>query len=205
MICDYRNSILAWSNYFGRDNINVRRFDKNAFYNKNLIDDFCYIAGIDTTGCITPDRENESLGISGMHMLINIIPNIPNIKKRSNYAILKEIVRLIQRIEKNKIQYKPTHIEAQAFASYFRESNNWVHSHYFPDEPHLWPSSVSRECLGTTSVVQELSELELKMCSNICQLANKYLNTLSKQGDSSVNEGLSDPHFADLLQYLVRG
>lgn len=63
-----------------------------------------------------------------MAMLMEIIPNIANIKKRNNYYVFKEIVRFIESYKKkrNWAKYMPSQEELVAYENYFLDSNKWI-------------------------------------------------------------------------------
>lgn len=64
--------LQRWSTVLGRENVLVRPFDRNAFRNGNLLDDFLHCAGVDT--CLDSDikeaQSNHSLGPDGTAFLL---------------------------------------------------------------------------------------------------------------------------------------
>ena len=59
----YQENIQKWINVFGKENVIVRPFVKDAFFNNRLIDDFLFAAGIENIELKLQEvRSNPSLG-----------------------------------------------------------------------------------------------------------------------------------------------
>lgn len=64
---NYYNILAKWSGVFGKDNINVRLFDRESFTNSSLIDDFYFSAGgLPAEGLEAISPKNESLSNLGL-------------------------------------------------------------------------------------------------------------------------------------------
>lgn len=100
------NFLSSWISAFGSDNITVRPFDRRAFRNGELIDDFLYSAGVadlaDTP--LSPRESNQSLGREGAAFLMEFNKRYPKfaddspneargLARRQNlfYHILREV------------------------------------------------------------------------------------------------------------------
>ena len=70
---EYKNLTKAFMNTFGKENLIVKLFDKNEFYEGDLIKDFLHILGLKLDDSfILPPNQNESLDLIGFELLTRI-------------------------------------------------------------------------------------------------------------------------------------
>jgi hypothetical protein len=61
---NYWNKLKPWSENFDRDNIIVKIYEKDQFYNSNLISDFCNIIGLELTEDFQlPSKKQSNIGL----------------------------------------------------------------------------------------------------------------------------------------------
>ncbi|RTI89738.1 hypothetical protein C3I03_08485, partial [Campylobacter jejuni] len=69
-ICNYKQTLENWINVFQKENIIVKLFDKNEFYQGDLLKDFINTIGLEwDDNFIIPDKQNETLDLLGMEIL----------------------------------------------------------------------------------------------------------------------------------------
>ncbi|EAH7586191.1 hypothetical protein BGG35_07520, partial [Campylobacter lari] len=147
-ILDYKNTLLHWSNIFGKDNIILRQFDKECLYDSDLIKDFAYVSKIKwNDGFAIPKKQNESLNLIGMEILkhLNKKPLI------SNGVLYHDLIPFFNKYftkkEKELLFYPPkdvylyyekySHMQFKWINKYFQDSlyfeykpNNNYHENY---------------------------------------------------------------------------
>ncbi|EAI4813061.1 hypothetical protein BGG33_07840, partial [Campylobacter lari] len=61
-ICNHKQTLQWWGEIFGKENLIVRLFDKNEFYQGDLLKDFIHSIGLEWDDeFIIPPKQNESL------------------------------------------------------------------------------------------------------------------------------------------------
>ena len=72
----YRKIVERWSSVFGKNKVKVCLFDKQAFYENDLLADFAHVAGFDITGLKKVKNENlsslDSASIEFLRLLMGI-------------------------------------------------------------------------------------------------------------------------------------
>ena len=126
----YYKLLKLWSDVFGRSNINVRVFEKDAFVNKDIIHDFLHTIGIDDVqGFVIPNDQNKSLDAKSIEFLRNLNYQMPHFV---GDTINTERQDLIKQLEKLPFTEKiPTNlVSIKAFYDSFTISNSKVASDF---------------------------------------------------------------------------
>jgi|GEM_PF-5297861 len=97
----YRKIVERWSSVFGKDKIKERLFDKQAFYENDLLADFAHVAGFDMTGL----EKAKTAGLTlreRRHQLNEISPAYYGIITQghmviTNESLIEENTDLVQR------------------------------------------------------------------------------------------------------------
>ncbi|EAI8452409.1 hypothetical protein CLQ32_09010, partial [Campylobacter coli] len=121
-----------YSEIFGKENLIVRLFDKNEFYQGDLLKDFIHTIGLKWDGrFVIPSKQNESLDLIGIEFCkaLNI--------KNNNY----NFVELYDKYFTSKclfLKFKPPKKIMQSYLDYFEKSNEWVRKEFFPFKERLF-------------------------------------------------------------------
>ncbi|MBF7066669.1 hypothetical protein IY885_00050, partial [Campylobacter volucris] len=77
-ICNHQQTLQWWGEVFGRENLIVRLFDKNEFYQGDLLKDFVHSIGLEwDSEFIIPPKQNESLDLLGIELLKRVNNMLP--------------------------------------------------------------------------------------------------------------------------------
>ncbi|ENX5857775.1 hypothetical protein ACFRA6_001262 [Campylobacter jejuni] len=138
-ICNYKQTLENWTNVFQKENIIVKLFDKNEFYQGDLIKDFINTIGLEwDDNFIIPDKQNETLDLLGMEIL-NHFNNysIPILTNRYVDFIINFFDKHFT--SKNpELKFQPPKEIYQSYINYFKESNEWVRKEFFPHKKTLF-------------------------------------------------------------------
>ncbi|EOG0504898.1 hypothetical protein ACK203_001151 [Campylobacter jejuni] len=138
-ICNYKQTLENWINVFQKENIIVKLFDKNEFYQGDLIKDFINTIGLEwDDNFIIPDKQNETLDLLGMEIL-NHFNNysIPILTNRYVDFIINFFDKHFT--SKNpELKFQPPKEIYQSYINYFKESNEWVRKEFFPHKKTLF-------------------------------------------------------------------
>lgn len=131
---DYFRAYKLWTAIFGQDAVSVRIFDKKEYSGNDLIDDFCFAAGIPWCNDFKKVMsKNESLNANGFYLFekLNALYRIEQDQDRSKY--LKSLKNILATRFTNKGEiYRPSRKDALDFYDKYRESNLLLMSEAFP-------------------------------------------------------------------------
>ncbi len=138
-----RTIIELWSNTFGREKIKVKVFDKNEFFENDLIKDFCLLTDINlNTNFVYPAPQNDSLNLLQLKYLNFFNEKIPKLKKGKGNLIINPLRRnLIGFIRNNfpsQTKYLPSKIEYREYEKFFNDDNEWIRKNFFPNKISLF-------------------------------------------------------------------
>jgi hypothetical protein len=131
---DYFYKLDEWKKAFGKDAIIVRVYEKNQFYNNDLIQDFLHIIGLELTDNFqlpTEEQSNISMGPDSMEFmrLINLNTENKNLQK----YWLKSIMDIDRKNERTPFNLLSPHERLEIIQS-FNESNQRVAREYLGRE-----------------------------------------------------------------------
>ncbi|MFG5086315.1 hypothetical protein O8I31_00615 [Campylobacter lari] len=135
--------LLKWQKFFGKENLIVRLFDKNEFYQGDLLKDFIYSIGLEWDDEFQiPNKENESLDLIGIELLKRINKYLPwKVENKINHLrgnITSFVIKYFQNSKDPHLKFQPSKEIVQSYIDYFEESNEWVRKEFFPHKERLF-------------------------------------------------------------------
>ncbi|EAK8640379.1 hypothetical protein E7N02_11290 [Campylobacter coli] len=123
-----------YSEIFGKENLIVRLFDGNEFYQGDLLKDFIHSIGLKwENNFIIPLKQNESLDLIGVELCKALN------KQNSNYDEFMELYSKYFISKSLFTKFYPPKKIIQSYLDYFEESNEWVRKEFFPHKERLFP------------------------------------------------------------------
>lgn len=173
-ICNYKQTLENWINVFQKENIIVKLFDKNEFYQGDLLKDFINTIGLEwDDNFIIPDKQNETLDLLGMEIL-NHFNNysIPILTNRYVDFIINFFDKHFT--SKNpELKFQPPKEIYQSYIDYFEESNEWVRKEFFPRKERLFP----KKDMSTYKENYELREMKPEYWDKIAEFIADIIKT----------------------------
>ncbi|MCH3853158.1 acyl carrier protein, partial [Campylobacter jejuni] len=123
---------------FGKENIIVRLFNKNEFYQGDLLKDFIHSIGLEWDNKFRiPERENETLDLIGFELQgrLNKLGCGWNNKINSTMEFSEKYFTS----KDPHLKFQPAKEVTQSYMDYFEESNEWVRQEFFPHKERLFP------------------------------------------------------------------
>jgi len=139
----YHDAVEHWS-IFGKENLKIRIFDKQEFYNYDLIFDFAHTVGFDVNGLERVGNENETMIDSAETEYLRLF-NFHN----SDFWSVRSI--LSSRQSNSKEKRKAWHLnraEARSILEQHRKGNDWIAKEYlgreklFSEDVSMYPEEV---------------------------------------------------------------
>ncbi len=200
ILCNHKNTLQCWGEVFGKENLIVRIFDKNEFYNKDLLQDFIHALGITWSDEYKiPPRENETLDLLGMEILKRLneyeIPSIAEKVWTDRYENL--IFRFFDKHFTSKdshLVFKPPLQFYQSYIDYFKESNEWVREQFFPHKNSLFANHVGeyKENYELTQINGECWDRIAAFIADILKEKNEMILNLRNSKQSAKDIVLND-------------
>ncbi|WP_196776451.1 hypothetical protein, partial [Campylobacter coli] len=125
---NYKVLLQKWMKVFGKENIIVRLFDKNEFYQGDLLKDFIHSIGLEWGDkFIIPPKQNETLDLIGIELLKRINKHLPwQVENKINHSrgdLSKYICQYFQNSKDPHLKFQPAKEVTQSYMDYFEESN----------------------------------------------------------------------------------
>ncbi|HIA7122475.1 hypothetical protein LZB76_00070 [Campylobacter lari] len=141
ILSNYQQILQWWGAVFGRENLIVRLFDKNEFYQGNLLKDFVHSIGLEWDDQFQiPDKENETLDLIGFELLCRVNRLNPFMFKSRYFDIVEYFDRnCTNGNQYPHLKFQPPKEVVQSYIDYFEESNEWVRKEFFPHKERLFP------------------------------------------------------------------
>jgi hypothetical protein len=159
---NYRLTLEAWADVFGKANIIPRIFSRSDLKNGSVIDDFLDCLDIEyTTDLVIPKNANEGLSHTGIEILRRINKRLPRLVDDRISSTPRDIVDYIIRYYGGGKYVMPSDL-SQHYRKVYSESNEWVRQNWFPDRETLFEMSDLQE--PTTS---EIPEKQLDLIANL--------------------------------------
>ena len=188
---EYKNLAKAFSENFGKENLILRPFDRNEFYEGDLIKDFLHIFDIELDESFTlPPNQNEGLDLLGFELLDAINKHFdtyswsPN--GRSAY-IPFDIQGSFFNSKDPALKFMPKKEIYKAYIEYFEESNEWVRKEFFPHKDRLFP----KKDLSNYKENYELKEMKPEYWDKIANFILDFSKDRKRLLDSKDKELLS--------------
>ncbi|MDJ0576559.1 MAG: hypothetical protein QNJ65_15500 [Xenococcaceae cyanobacterium MO_234.B1] len=188
---NYYDLMERWASVFGKQNINIRIFDKSKFVNGDLLQDFIGATGlIESDNFDIPEKQNEKLSASVQHALIlmnEFFPeSINNIPVKFNNQLRNYVISELQQKYKGR-EKLPTRKEALEFYGKFSDSNQRFADKYlsseniFSNDFSMYPEESRQENLNE-EIVQDI------FCSISNFLSSSFIVPKSKVDSINLNE-----------------
>lgn len=167
-----------YSEIFGKENLIVKLFDKNEFFQRDLLKDFIYSIGLkwDDNFAI-PLKQNESLDLIGVE-LCKALNN-----QNSNYNEFMELYNKYFISKSSFIKFYPPKKIIQSYLYYFEESNEWVRKEFFPHKERLFP----KKDLSNYKENYELKEMKPEYWDKIAEFIADVVKKKNKIIEDNTN------------------
>ncbi|EIZ1632798.1 hypothetical protein MPL02_000858, partial [Campylobacter coli] len=178
-----------YSEIFGKENLIVRLFDGNEFYQGDLLKDFIHSIGLKwENNFIIPLKQNESLDLIGVELCKALN------KQNSNYDEFMELYSKYFISKSLFTKFYPPKKIIQSYLDYFEESNEWVRKEFFPHKERLFPKkdlSDYKENYGLKEMKPEYWDKIAEFIADIVKEKNKIIedntNVVQKK-DKTIKE-----------------
>ncbi|EPF0501889.1 hypothetical protein ACSM8L_001421 [Campylobacter coli] len=168
----YKTICKNYINVFGKENIIVRLFDKNEFYQGDLLKDFIHSIGLEWDNKFRiPERENETLDLIGFELQgrLNKLGCGWNNKINSTMEFSEKYFTS----KDPHLKFQPAKEVTQSYMDYFEESNEWVRQEFFPHKERLFP----KKDLSNYKENYELKEMKPEYWDKIAEFIADIVKT----------------------------
>ncbi|XAK36383.1 hypothetical protein AAH951_01825 [Campylobacter coli] len=178
--CDYK-TLKMWINVFGKENLIVRLFDKNEFYQGDLLKDFIHSIGLEWDDeFIIPSKQNESLDLLGIKLFsLTSQKNVKNGIIQTWYPFCKYF-----QSKDPHLKFQPSREIMQSYIDYFEESNEWVRKEFFPHKERLFP----KKDLTNYKENYELKEMKPEYWDRIAEFIADIVKTKNQAIQNKDNQ-----------------
>lgn len=127
---NYYVFLKKWEKVFGKNNLLLRRFGKNYFYNQDLIDDYLHVTQVSKNNLFNIKKENESLSPEALEFLGQLNKYLPRFVDNKPAYVRKNIAEVMEYVFPGN---GPTasREDCEIFYSLFKDSNIKVAQEYF--------------------------------------------------------------------------
>ncbi|BEK08378.1 hypothetical protein B10879_03580 [Campylobacter coli] len=186
---NYKVLLQKWMKVFGKENIIVRLFDKNEFYQGDLLKDFIHSIGLEWGDkFIIPPKQNETLDLIGIELLKRINKHLPwQVENKINHSrgdLSKYICQYFQNSKDPHLKFQPAKEVTQSYMDYFEESNEWVRKEFFPHKERLFP----KKDLTNYKENYELKEMKPEYWDRIAEFIADIVKTKNQAIQNKDNQ-----------------
>ncbi|HEF3642155.1 TPA: hypothetical protein R8I36_000607 [Campylobacter jejuni] len=165
-IANHKKTLQDWGNVFGKENLIVRLFNENDFYQGDLLKDFVYSIGLKwDDDFVVPEKRNETINLLGIELTkyLNLYLDGNLIYEIQKYFTFKEF----------DLIFRPKKKIVQIYSEYFEDLNEWVRKEFFPNKQNLF----SKKDLTNYKENYELKEIKKEYWDKIAEfIANIIKN-----------------------------
>ncbi|ENQ1256117.1 coiled-coil domain-containing protein [Campylobacter coli] len=176
-ICNHKQTLQWWGEVFGKENLIVRLFDKNEFYQGDLLKDFIHSIGLEWDDeFIIPPKQNESLDLLGIDLLRRINKFLPLFCNNARNIFRGDLHHFAVKHFTSKdshLKFQPPKEIMQSYINYFEESNEWVRQEFFPHKERLFP----KKDLSNYKENYELKEMKPEYWDKIAEFIADIVST----------------------------
>lgn len=164
---NYEKFLSLWECTFGKENLEIKLFDKEKFYENNLILDFSFFAFGELLenirqSLVFPEKENESLTPLGQEILLLLNEK----KAKESFDKYNSIANKINHLYRGEGKH-PNYELAIDVMNIYAESNQQIQKKYFQTHERLFSNSFEKyKNLNTPSDYEK----ELKLFEEILEL-----------------------------------
>ncbi|EOJ1873175.1 hypothetical protein ACM2HW_001763 [Campylobacter coli] len=171
-ICNHKQTLQWWGEVFGKENLIVRLFDKNEFYQGDLLKDFIHSIGLEWDDeFIIPPKQNESLDLLGIELLRRV--NSISSRYTGVQPFIKTFCEKHFTSKDSHLKFQPPKEIMQSYINYFEESNEWVRQEFFPHKERLFP----KKDLSNYKENYELKEMKPEYWDKIAEFIADIVKT----------------------------
>ncbi|MCW0256968.1 hypothetical protein OJP23_07450, partial [Campylobacter lari] len=165
-IANHKKTIYNWESVFGRENLIVRLFDKDEFYQQDLLKDFVYSIGLNWDDkFIIPERQNETIDLLGIELTKFLNSHLGN--------VLKADIQKHFTSKDPSLKFQPPKKTIQSYIDYFEESNEWVRKEFFSYKERLF----SKKDLSNYKENYKLKEMKPEYWDKIAEFIADIVKT----------------------------
>ncbi|HED0456729.1 TPA: hypothetical protein R4K10_001367 [Campylobacter coli] len=176
-ICNHKQTLQWWGEIFGKENLIVRLFDNNEFYQGDLLKDFIHSIGLEWDDeFIIPPKQNESLDLLGIDLLRRINKFLPLFCNNARNIFRGDLHHFAAKHFTSKdshLKFQPPKEVVQSYIDYFEESNEWVRKEFFPHKERLF----SKKDLTDYKENYELKEMKPEYWDKIAEFIADIVST----------------------------
>jgi hypothetical protein len=140
-ICDHRNTLRRFRNQFGLDAVIPRIYSKADLVNGSIVDDFMEAIGLPLSKekFVLPEPQNKNMNVNSLEILRRINEKIPMFGDDDRPNPLRGNIDsyVLEHFDKGDPYGMPVKLRHQ-YQEFFKESNEWVRSEYFPNRQTLF-------------------------------------------------------------------
>ncbi|XFC32422.1 hypothetical protein QO065_06955 [Campylobacter coli] len=171
-ICNHKQTLQWWGEIFGKENLIVRLFDNNEFYQGDLLKDFIHSIGLEWDDeFIIPPKQNESLDLLGIELLRRV--NSISSRYTGVQPFIKTFCEKHFTSKDSHLKFQPPKEIMQSYINYFEESNEWVRQEFFPHKERLFP----KKDLSNYKENYELKEMKPEYWDKIAEFIADIVKT----------------------------
>ncbi|ENU2667026.1 hypothetical protein ACE4N1_000080 [Campylobacter coli] len=171
-ICNHKQTLQWWGEIFGKENLIVRLFDNNEFYQGDLLKDFIHSIGLEWDDeFIIPPKQNESLDLLGIELLRRV--NSISSRYTGVQPFIKTFCEKHFTSKDSHLKFQPPKEIIQSYIDSFEESNEWVRKEFFPYKERLFP----KQDLANYKENYELKEMKPEYWNKISEFIADIVKT----------------------------
>ncbi|OOX96093.1 hypothetical protein BOQ03_05425 [Campylobacter coli] len=187
-ICNHKQTLQWRGEVFGKENLIVRLFDKNEFYQGDLLKDFIHSIGLewDDEFIILP-KQNESLDLLGIDLLRRINKFLPLFCNNARNIFRGDLHHFAIKHFTSKdphLKFQSPKEIIQSYIDYFEESNEWARKEFFPYKERLFP----KKDLTDYKENYELKEMKPEYWDKIAELIADIVTTKNQTIQSNLTQ-----------------
>lgn len=162
--------IKKWSNFFSGKNFKVKLFEKELFFQGDLIKDFCNEYDIKIPSELrTTIFANKSLNLLQMKSLRYLNQYFPKFNNKKLNPKRGNLTKFIKNNLHSSNYFTPTQKEFDLFESEFTREDEEIRKKYFPEKKKLW-SSYNKGYANKEGILIDLSKKEIEYLNAIKEL-----------------------------------
>ncbi|MFG5129973.1 hypothetical protein [Campylobacter lari] len=168
-IANYKKNINNWMQIFGREKLIVRLFNKDEFYQGDLLKDFIHSIGLDWDNTfVMPKQLNKTINLLGIELTKCLNLKLGN--------VLRDKIQQHFSFKDAMLNFQPPKEIIQSYIDYFEESNEWVRKEFFPHKERLFP----KKDLSNYKENYELKEMKPEYWYRIAEFVADIVETKNK-------------------------
>lgn len=178
-VCNHKQTLQWWSAVFGKNNLEVRIFDKQDFVNNDLICDFLSILGLQAEDFVITEEKNLSLSVFGAELCRVINRDFPwfiNEKFNEQRLIIALLLGRHYSYCKGNMEdekFMPKKEVYLSYYDYYKNDNESVRSEYFPHKQTLFNEIDISKYKENYELPQSYQNIINKVALSIIDLAKR--------------------------------